>query len=234
MKTLLIIGLIILCKVFYAQECTCELNPELAVNISCKAVVLNNQSKIYWQYNCDSSWLTFKNSKGLIKILYSLERALMDYTGRLGFSYAAEYKSTFLIQNNVISGCCDPPEFILFDKANGKEKINLGRLVFYSEFKNYPFVVYFENNKYAFEGKESRENNLILRNIDNNKTFKIKLPSSRIKTTMAITEENFPEHLIDETKIINGLLLIKYRYKIRSDEENWLEGTIKIKLAKYR
>ncbi len=232
-KLLFTIILILTVKTGNSQQCNCDQNPELKETISCRALHLKNHAKIYWQYNCDSSWLVFENRRKK-EILYSLEAGLIGYTEKLGYSYAAEYKSTFLIRNNVISGCCDPSEFILFDKENGKEKINMGRLIFYSEVSNHPIVVYFENSNYQpFNGSKIDHNNLTLRNINNNKIYKIKLPKGRIQTTIKLSGEMFPEHLIDQAEIINNNLIIKYRFKTKVTGDGWLIGKIVIDLSKY-
>ena len=56
--------------------------------------------------------------------------AFLHLTGRLGFNYATEYKNHFLMQYNVISGCCTPPDFYLFDKNTGQQTKVLGRLIY--------------------------------------------------------------------------------------------------------
>jgi len=234
MRSLLIIALLFFLNSSFGQkQCSCDSNQFLKEIISCDAVIFKNGAKLFTQYNCDSSWLTFQNKKGKKMIIYTLE-SLVELTGRLGYSYATEYKSDFLIQNNVISGCCDPPEFILFDKETGKEKLNLGRLIFYSDNSRHPIVVYFDNSNYkSFDGNNIDCDHITLRNVDNNKVYKIKIPKGRIKTTVELTEEMFPEHLIDESEIIRNKLILKYRFKTKADNDEWLIGEIIIDLNKY-
>jgi len=234
MKTLLsIVLLFYLYPAFGQIQCHCDSNQELNEAISCEPIIFKNKAKLYTQFNCDSSWLTFQNKNGKKTIIYTLE-SLVELTGRLGYSYATEYKATFLIQNNVISGCCDPPEFVLFDKENGKEKLYLGRVIFYSESAKYPFVAYFKNSNYkSFDGNNIDYNNVTLRNVDNNKVYNIKIPQRRIATTVELTEEMFPEHLIDGSEIAGNKLIIKYRYKTKGQKDEWLTGTITIDLTKY-
>src|SRR5690606_5029073 len=45
----------------------------------------------------------------------------------------------------VISGCCDPEEYILFDKINGNKIINFGSLLYETEFYNIYLTSHIEN-----------------------------------------------------------------------------------------
>ena len=112
----------------FGQKCFCDKDTTLKEIIDCTPVKFDNKAKLYWSFNCDSSWLTFKSPTHKKEIIFSL--GLLEYTGKLGYSYAKEYKKTFLIQNRVISGCCAPSDFYLFDKTNGQLRKNLGILIF--------------------------------------------------------------------------------------------------------
>ena len=219
---------LVLFKLTYSQHCNCDENPEIKEVITCKPIHFKNKTEIFWQYDCDSSWLSFKNSKGKKTVLYTLEAGLMELTEKLGYSYAAEYKSSFLIKNNLISGCCVPSEFILFNKTTGKKQSVLGRLIFYSEDSKHPVVVYFESNG---ENK-NLFNNIILKNIDKNKSYKIKLHMGRIWSTLQSNGEMFAEHLMDGTEINDNKLKITYRFKLK-DRDEWQSETIVIDLSKY-
>jgi hypothetical protein len=43
----------------------------------------------------------------------------------------------------------------------------------------------------------------------------------------------FPEHLIDESEIIGNKLMLRYRFKTKADNDEWLTGEIIIDLNKY-
>lgn len=208
------------------QNCGCKSQPELNEIISCKKTIFKNGAKIYRQFNCDSSWVVFKNKNKKKQILYTLN-GLVELSERLGYVNWFEYKNTFLIQNNVISGCCDPPEYILFDKENGILKKEIGPILFYSENLKFPIVVSLDINSNDF---------LNFINLDTNKNFKIKLPKGRIDKTLQISGEMFPEHLFDDGQIENGIFEIQYRYKIKegeNEDDNWIEEKITVDLRKY-
>ncbi len=119
MKTLLFtIGL------FYSiltcgQNCRCDKDTMLKELISCKPYIFKNNAKLFWSFNCDSSWLTFQNPKGHKKIISSLSDGFVDLTTRIGHIYFTEYRTSFLFTNAVISGCCDPVDYYLYDKTSG-------------------------------------------------------------------------------------------------------------------
>lgn len=119
MKILLISIGLLASTIIWGQNCDCEKDTMLKEYISCKPLHFDNDSKLFWSFNCDSSWLTFENFKGEQKIIFSLEKDFLDLTTRLGYVQFKEFKTTFLVENNVISGCCDPPDYYLHDKTSG-------------------------------------------------------------------------------------------------------------------
>src|SRR5688572_19044621 len=106
MRFLLLISGFYFSAVVYGQNCSCKEEPDLKEIISCRKTVFSNGAKLYRQFNCDSSWLTFESKQGRKTILYSLEAPLVNYTNRLGYQFVTENKSSFLIMNRLISGCC--------------------------------------------------------------------------------------------------------------------------------
>jgi hypothetical protein len=203
-------------------QCICERTPELKDFINCDTTKFDNGASVYWHYNCDSSWFTFRNPKGFTTELYS-HKELIGLTGRIGYSFANEYKTTFLIQNNLISGCCTPPAFILFDKLSGKLKEDLGRLIFYSSDKSKPFAVSFRDTTF---------NSLTLINFDNGKEFIVKLPKEQIKSAIKQLDVLAAEELFEDTIIKNNQIVLSYRYKKASDGKHETK-TITIDLSKY-
>ena len=204
-----------------AQNCICEIKPELNEIISCKKTIFKNGAKIYREFNCDSSWVVFENKKK--KILFSLDKELIELTGRLGFANWTEYKKTFLVEYHTISGCCDPYEYILFNKTNGNKIADIGRAIYFSEKEVFPYFVTLDKNKSYF---------LSFLNLETSNIFKIYLPKGRIDKTLKITNTIFPETLFEKGEIKNGLFIITYRYK-RTKKEKWLYGKVIVNLKKY-
>jgi hypothetical protein len=140
--------LLVISSFTYGQTCKCSKEPNLNEIISCKIIKFDNNSKLFWSFDCNSSWLTFESNTKQKKIIYS--HSLVDLTGRIGFSFITEYKKTFLIQNRLISGCCTPPEYFLFDKYSGQQKIKLGRVLYYSKTKDNAYIISLTNSNHKF------------------------------------------------------------------------------------
>ncbi|RYF89705.1 MAG: hypothetical protein EOO00_09705 [Chitinophagaceae bacterium] len=86
-----------------AQPCSCEQDSFLSELISCTPIVFDNHAQLFWNYSCDSSWLTFEDTAGKRNVIYAME--LVEYTGRLGYSYAAELDNGRpVLLKNVTSG----------------------------------------------------------------------------------------------------------------------------------
>jgi hypothetical protein len=200
--------------------------------IDCDIIKFDNNTRLYWNFDCDSSWLTFENLKHKKEILYSLGEGLQNYTGRLGYSYAQEYKNRFLIKNRVISGCCAPMDFYLFDKSTGRLRKNLGKLIFYSQKKTLPFVISLTNSSYD-TAMIIDYNSLSVYNIDNNKAYFIKLPKGEIERAMKSTEEFNPEFLFDEPIIKGTTVYLTYFFDKAENEKKRPTKTIKIDLKQF-
>jgi hypothetical protein len=224
MRLLISTVLLIYATIIYGQQCRCETDTSLNEVISCKVIYFKNHSKLYWQFNCDSSWLTFENKYHEKTSLYILEDGLMGYTEKLGYSFAGEYASTFMIQNNLISGCCTPAEYILFNKSTGKELKNLGSLIFYSDKVKYPLVVSFADTNF---------NTLKFYNVNAKQSFSVSLPRNKIKNTLKKGEEVHPEYLFEEPVIDKGSFSVSFRYQDPGNNDDWHDYKVVVDLKKY-
>jgi hypothetical protein len=186
---------------------------------------------LYWSYNCDSSWLTFSNNEQQ-KILFSLGEGLVHLTGRLGFSFAFEYKNSFLIQNNVISGCCSPPEYFIFDKNTGELRRSLGRIIYYSNSKEKPFIIRISNSNYDPAIKADYQS-LSIVNLEQDKEFHIALPKGQLDKALRETEQNYPEYLFDEPTVEDNRVTLTYHIKKPKSKTDKKVKKIFIELKKY-
>ena len=219
MRTVLI-AISFLCLTYtFGQNCSCEKDAMLKEIISCDTIKFDNKAKLFWNFNCDSSWLTFESPSHKKEIIFSLGEGLQNMTGRLGYIYVQEYKNTFLIQNNVISGCCSPPDFYLYDKNTGQKKSDLGRLIFYSEDKKNPLVIGVTNSSYDTIA-EAAYNSLTIYNVDKDKKYFVQLSKGQIEKALEETEQIYPEYLFDEP-IIRGdtIILTYYLRKAKSNSD---------------
>jgi len=232
MKTLLLISALFFSPVAGAQQCHCSRDSSLEELISCKPVVFSNHARLYWSYNCDSSWLTFKSPAGKKKILFSLGGGLVDLTNRLGYVDFAEFGSSFLVTNNVISGCCDPQDYYVHDKTSGRLIKYLGRALFISDDKKFPFVISLTNSKYPVDPKKGYTS-LTVYNLDSRKEFRIALPKGDVETGMKNNAFMFAEYLFDDTGSVNGKLTLRYYTEALQQDKEPAYKTVVIDLNKY-
>jgi hypothetical protein len=214
------------------QKCFCDKDTTLKEIIDCGIIKFDNKAKLYWNFNCDSSWLTFESPTHKKKIIFSLGEGLQDYTERLGYSYAEEYKNRFLIQNRVISGCCAPSDFYLFDKTTGQLRKKLGILIFYSQNKKLPVVISLTNSSYDTM-LTINDNSLSVYNIDKNKTHYVKLPKGEIEKAMKNMEEIYPEYLFDEPILKGTTVYLTYLLDKPEKRKKRHTKTIMIDLKNY-
>jgi hypothetical protein len=78
-----------------------------------------NGSRLYWQWNCDSTWLTFENKQKVI--LKTCENETVYGCQRAGLGFLKEYPDYLLFQQEWISGCCVSPDIVFISKKTGKE-----------------------------------------------------------------------------------------------------------------
>ncbi|MFN8237394.1 MAG: hypothetical protein U0T77_04425 [Chitinophagales bacterium] len=86
--------------------------------VDCDIRTLKNKAKLYYQFNCDSIWLTLENN-GQKKIIFSTDTELYAYTYRLGYQLEKEYKNSLLFKFGCSASIPDC-SYILINKWNGK------------------------------------------------------------------------------------------------------------------
>ena len=205
------------------KNCGCKTKPNLNEFISCDTTLFQNGSKLYRQFNCDSSWLTFESKSRIKRVMYSLDKSFIELTGRLGYQFVKEYKTTLLFENRQASGGGFPNYFELLDKDNGNIVEDFGTIIHYSdtEFDNY--VLYLSSDSLDI---------VTYYDIDTKTKFNYSIPSGRLWKTIRESSKIFPEYLFDEPKEENNILTMTYKYLVSSEPEKWGNDTITIELKK--
>ena len=223
MKFRLVLLILSLSITGFAQHCDCEHKPRLKEAVSCDIVTFANQAKLYRQYNCDSSWLVFETRTGQKKILYSLEKDFIELTERLGYQYETEYANSFLIRNRVVSGCCQPEDFLLLDKQNGNLIKDFGAILHFTTALKNNMIISFANDAL---------NAINIYDVGTGAQRKVALPKKRLANTMKISGELYPESLVENVEIIDTAAIVCYKYQTRTKESLWLRDTIFVDLRK--
>lgn len=220
MKKILIIILFFLSQIFHTQKCNCENHPELKKIISCKPQIFKNNAKVFWQYNCDSSWLIFQN-KHSKKKLFSLEKDLISLTNRLGYSNIEEYKHSFLVEYRVISGCCQSPEYILHNKNNGNVIKKLGIILYRNQTKNnIPFILTLQNLT-----------TILFTDLNTNKINRFYLKKGMLEKVMLQNNYLSTDNIFNKIEMQNNIILL--HYKVFNKKKQPKKKTIKINTEKF-
>lgn len=197
----------------YGQSCYCKDNKELSSIINCEKYYFSNGNSINWTYDCNGSYLIFENKVGS-KILFDLEKELIDFTGRLGYTYWQEFKDYFIITNKLSSGS-QPAEYILFDKNSGKKIKELGNELIQNE--DYIFFVNFYGDDFY----------MILFDKNLNQLKQQKLPAEIINKSV---ENSNPLYLIEifDSSMLNDEKIV---LELKNSKENNKEENLKLEFS---
>ncbi|RYD95970.1 MAG: hypothetical protein EOP50_07230 [Sphingobacteriales bacterium] len=104
------------------HTCACASIPAEAFRPDCSVRRLSNGGALYYQYTCDSIWLTLENRTGRRMVLYSMPSSLHEAHERVGYQLAREFKTVLLFRNDWVS----PTgwNYVVVDKSNGTIKKN--------------------------------------------------------------------------------------------------------------
>ncbi|OCA75335.1 hypothetical protein [Chryseobacterium arthrosphaerae] len=219
MKSFYVFAAFFLLNLAYGQKCSCSQNEELKGIIPCEKTRFQNGAKIFWEYDCNSSWITFQN-KNIRRKIFELEKEFIALSGRLGYRSWTEYKSSFLIENSMISGCCQPEEYMLYNKNTGRKIAELGTFISLGNDTEKPYILTMKTDR-----------QLLYTNLNNNKACFIRFPKDKIEKTLKNTHEMHPEILFEDQGIHNGILSVKFKYK-ESEKSDWKEETLRLNTGK--
>jgi len=198
---IVVVYLIFVSAISFAQrrQCSCSIiDPSISTVTSCQTTVLRNKSKLYYQFNCDSVWLTLENTSGKKTIIYSMDgqlfKDLYSYNYRLGYQLSHEYNKYLLFR----SGCPanGPCNFILLNKTTGKVFKEMGELIYdHSSNLFYDFLLYFSSDDHKY---------LALYYPDTYKKYLIPLINPKSLNAL------IPEYMFDKVVLKQNTLLLSY------------------------
>jgi hypothetical protein len=212
---MLIITYLTLTSMCFAQtrQCVCPTDSFITqYTTDCKTKYLKDSSMLYYQFNCDSIWLTLENKQK--HIVFSMTTEYYSYTYRLGYQLAKEYDKTLLFR----SGCPanGPCNFVLVDKKTGKTIKQFGELIYdhSADTPFFSFILYFS---------DSAISSLTLHYIDSDKKYKITVDSRQFKGII-------PEYEIDDIIVKDNQLTYTQPYFSKG---KWTRKKMVIDLVKY-
>lgn len=226
MKRLLIILLLFILNnelVIGQNNCGCETSPNYNSFISCDTIEFDNSRKLYRQFNCDSSWLTFEIDSLHKKILFSIEKRLIDLTPKLGYQFVKEYSKTVLFINCQSSGGGYPKNYELINKENGEVFKKLGPILYYSRDDLNEFVVTLKIDTIPL---------IVFYNLKTGIVEEHPISEEVNDLTISIHEDMFPETHFKDAFLANGIFRITYNYKNNINKKKWLSNEIIIEIGK--
>lgn len=178
-------------------QCFCDKNKYMnGATTSCDTIMFSNNSYLYWQYNCDSIWLTLENNKNQKYIIDNVDVDLYPYTYRIGFQLIKEYQNSLLFRHGCPAN--GPCMYSLIDKYSGNALKEFNQLICIdtdisnkNEHKyEFDFVVYLSDNK------------IIVYYVDNNKTLEFPFNDK--------LNEIIPEYQFSKMTLNNDILTLFY------------------------
>jgi hypothetical protein len=217
LKQILLFTLLTLTSLGFAQTRQCECPTDSFITqytTNCRTKYLQDSSMLYYQFNCDSIWLTLEN-KTQKHIIFSMTTEYYSYTYRLGYQFAKEFNNSILFR----SGCPanGPCNFILVDKKTGKTITEFGELI-YDHSADSPFV-----ESFILYFSDSSLSSITIDYIDSGKIYKISVDGRQFKGII-------PEYEIDNISVKDSILSFTQPYL---DKKKWSTKTVTVDLKKY-
>ncbi|MFA6060389.1 MAG: hypothetical protein WC756_19470 [Taibaiella sp.] len=179
------------------KNCGCETDTLMdQFTTTCDTIFLMDQSKLYYQFNCDSIWLTLERFEGQKIIIDSWNddfKELYGYHYRLGYHLSKEYDRYLLFRRGCPAN--GPCNFVLIDKITGQQVRELGELIYDHEHETfYDFVIYFKER-----------NVVVVDFIDHPKIIEVPVNEKHFNSMV-------PEYQFDKIHYDGKILQLTYEY----------------------
>lgn len=113
----------------------------------CDTTHFSNGAKMYYLWNCDSTWLTFeKNEKVILKSCPDFEPILCE---RIGLNLIKEYPNYLLFIHKWASSSSWSPDFVFINKETGHEDKRIVKDLFVWVDSDEDYVLYFSNATFS-------------------------------------------------------------------------------------
>ncbi len=178
-------------------------------------------SMIYWQYNQDSSWLTFEDINGVKKMLNTMYCPMMGYSYKLGMQRYDVYPKYAVFYEELISGCCTPPNVVFLDNSTAKE---LKRIDSYSLIRlDEEFCMFFI---------DTTLNTASFLDLKTDKTSNVIFPEGLFVSKMESSGNTYPREFFNEIEVYKNNLKVVYQFKNKQSDRDWIKDSIIVNLKK--
>jgi hypothetical protein len=181
------------------RNCFCSQDTSLSEQINCDTIELKSGSRIFYQFNCDSSWLTFQNRTGLNTVLFSLDTALIGLTYKLAWHVERDYEHYVLFVARATSGLPTTLVYQLLDKQSSSVTEEFGQVVYCETSSSCDFLLYVP---------DSADDHLRLRLLPDGEEFRVQLPQKLSELHRSV----YIESQFSEPKIRGQVYTFEYNY----------------------
>lgn len=196
-------------------QCGCAGRPTIPENqYTCDTTHFENGAQLYWQWNCDSAWLTFENTDKLI--LEACEDMDAYSCQRTGLNFLQEYPGYLLFQYKWISGCCTPPDLLFLSKETGKEIRRISSSLFVHGEIEDNYVLYFSDTTYT---------ELIYLDNLTDKKYSIDFEPQQVSTSAIKNKVLDLTQLFQDFEFQGNI----FTFQFRTEQGNWVRKGIEIK-----
>lgn len=178
-------------------------------------------SMIYWQYNQDSSWLTYEDINGVKTMLNTMYCPMMHYSYQLGMQRYDVYPKYAVFYEELISGCCTPPNVVFLDNSTAKE---LRRI------DSYSFIRLDED--YCIFFKDTALNTASFLDLKTDKTTTLIFPEGLFMSKMESSRNTYPREFFNEIDVNKNNLKVVYQYKNKQSDPDWIKDSIIVNMKK--
>jgi hypothetical protein len=196
-------------------ECNCDEREIIPENqYKCEVINFTNGAKLYWQWNCDSAWLTFERSrKSILKSCINEDVYSCD---RIGLVFLKEYPRYLLFEHRWISGCCTPPDLVFLRKEDASE---LKRI------KNSQFVWGDVDENYALFFSDSTYKKLIYLNHISDKEYSIQFLEGQVNNSAKTN------HVLDQATLFKDFVKNEssFTFYFKTEKRVWDKMKIEFK-----
>ena len=203
-----------------SSSCTCK---DVSYNlVNCDTTFFLSESKIYWQWNCDSSWLTFETKRGKKQIIQSYLEDKLPLSRSIGPVIIKELNRQLWFRQQKIPGCCYPPSHFILLSKTGERIWEIEENLFVQDYPEKNLIFYFTDTTFS---------NLVLYDIANNRTTDFTLPKERISKTLKVASVPHVYEIFEKGVIDSNQSEIYYNYYKENSRPQWGKDTIKFKIT---
>ncbi|UII24226.1 hypothetical protein [Fulvivirga ligni] len=181
-------------------------------NIGCGQSLLKDGSQLYYQFNCDSIWLTLETND-YQEIIFSGSQEFYAYHYRLDPHLVKEFSSALLFRYGCLAN--GPCSYFLIAKKDGTRTREFGQLIYDGTIYKASILVYIS---------EKMDNTLEVYDVEQQKT--VQIPFDLAGFTAVIPQQQFTK------SEVNGDNLI-LTYKIFPNSNKEAEKVLMIDLDNY-